>query len=68
MSEWVEIPLLIGCVVVGFLTTVRWGRLRRERKCVHHNRSTGETWLTSELIDTGMRKRWECKECGQIWT
>lgn len=44
-----------------------WRRRRRQRGCFHHNPRTGETFIDSALIDTGMRKMWWCKACDQCW-
>lgn len=40
---------------------------RARRRCFHHDQATGTSWITGQLIDTGMRKMWRCRECGRTW-
>lgn len=44
-----------------------WRRYRARKACFHHDRRTGTTWITSQLIDTGMRKLLWCTRCGKDW-
>ncbi len=66
MNEWAYYTIAILLFWIG-AGIVRRLQTRKQRACVHHNRSTGETWLTGRLIDTGMRKMWACRRCGQTW-
>jgi hypothetical protein len=50
-------------------------RRRVQHRCFHHD--PGEPWpdgtnrpvsfLHSWLIDSGMRKMWQCSACGKVW-
>lgn len=40
---------------------------RRQRDCFHHDRHTGRSWITAELVDLGRRKMFRCYACGRIW-
>lgn len=56
---------VVAAFILGSVFTVLVRR--KQRACVHHNRSTGGTWLTGYLVDYGMGKIWYCRECGQTW-
>jgi hypothetical protein len=43
-------------------------RWRRQRRCFHHDHTTGESWLTSFLIQNGMGKLFRCTRCFRAWT
>lgn len=57
---------LAGAFILGSMFTVLVRR--KQRACVHHDRQSGHSWLWSELVDTGMRKLWACRGCGQTWS
>jgi hypothetical protein len=40
----------------------RWFERRR---CMHHNRLTGESYVKSMLVDLGMNKIFWCGKCGR---
>jgi len=42
-------------------------RWRDRRDCFHHDHRSGQSWITGQLIDTGMRKLWRCTRCERIW-
>lgn len=42
-------------------------RWLQRRRCFHHDRHTGTSWIQSQLIDLGMRKLYHCTECGKVW-
>jgi hypothetical protein len=41
---------------------------RKRRSCFHHDRQTGTSWISSELVDLGRAKHFCCRECGRYWT
>lgn len=47
------------------MTVMRKWRARRE--CFHHDHRTGTSWITSQLINTGMGKMFSCQRCGRTW-
>lgn len=36
--------------------------------CFHHDRKTGESYITDTLIDLGRDKVFKCRECSESWT
>lgn len=49
-------------------------RLGTQRDCFHHERNISlngevraESWIKSELLDLGRRKRFWCRVCGKQW-
>lgn len=47
---------------------VRWlTRWRIRRQCFHHDHTAGESWISSQLIDGGMRKHFWCTRCDHSW-
>lgn len=44
-----------------------WQARSQRRKCFHHDMRTGETWISSGLVDLGRRKLFVCSECGTAW-
>jgi hypothetical protein len=40
---------------------------RRQRRCMHHDRMTGTSWISEQLIEAGMRKMFWCTRCEQTW-
>lgn len=40
---------------------------RKRRACFHHDPVKAVTWIASELIDLGARKRFWCTHCGRMW-
>ena len=62
---------------------IDWIRKRKKRKeCFHHSLPTREyisgtggefvsmppeSWIQSQLIDTGKRKMFWCTQCGRTW-
>lgn len=34
---------------------------------MHHEPSTGKSYLRSQLINCGMGKMFVCRECGKVW-
>ncbi len=45
-----------------------WRDRRRTRKnCFHHDRVTGTSWISSQLIDLGSRKLFWCTTCERTW-
>lgn len=38
---------------------------RTQRRCFHHNHSTGKSWISGRIID--YRKLWDCTRCGKTW-
>lgn len=50
------------------LTLLTWWRSRRKRRnCFHHDRGTGQSWVTDQLINTGAGKMFWCQQCGMTW-
>ena len=48
---------------------MRWlTRWRERRRCFHHDHTTGQSWITGQLIHHGMGKLFRCKQCGRAWT
>lgn len=45
------------------MTTTWYGRWRLRRRCMHHDRHTGQTYIKSMLIDLGMNKLLWCDRC-----
>lgn len=37
-----------------------WRAWRRRRGCFHHEPSTGESFIRSQLIESGTNKLWSC--------
>lgn len=64
-AHW--IVLIVVCIAL-FWVGQNLRRQIQQRACVHHGRHTGETWLKSELVDSGSRKIWTCTGCGQTWS
>ena len=48
-----------------------WSRRAQRRRCFHHDWRTGRTFMSSQLIDTGMRKMFWCDRikggCEKVW-
>lgn len=45
-----------------------WYRKRQVRKyCFHHDMHLGETFIRSQLIETGKSKMFWCTNCGRGW-
>lgn len=42
-------------------------RWRNRRACFHHDIRSGQTAITSQLIDLGRRKMFVCERCEQVW-
>lgn len=42
-------------------------RWLERRDCFHHDHRSGVSWIDSELIDLGRRKRFWCVKCGRVW-
>lgn len=51
-----------GPVVIGV-----WRRWRKRRECFHHDHSTGTTWITGQLINSGTGKMFTCANCQNTW-
>jgi ribosomal protein L37AE/L43A len=64
-AHWIVI--IVVCIA-GVWVGQNIRRQIQQRGCVHHGRNTGETWLKSELVDSGARKIWTCTGCGQTWS
>jgi len=46
----------------------RWFTQWQDRRaCFHHAHTTGTSWIESELVDLGRRKRFWCNRCGRVW-
>lgn len=58
---WVAAAAGIACFILGWYCYALLKR--RALVCWHHNVRTGESWVKSQLIDTGMRKIWWCDRC-----
>jgi hypothetical protein len=56
-----EVFGLIGSLVTG--TLALRARRRDRAHCWHHNPATGESWVNSQLINTGAGKMFWCREC-----
>lgn len=57
--------LILLCLPGWFLGTPF--RRRIQRNCMHHDWHEGESWISSQLIDTGMRKMFWCIHCQKTW-
>jgi hypothetical protein len=44
-----------------------WRRWRKRRECFHHDHSTGTTWITGQLINSGTGKMFTCANCQNTW-
>ena len=66
--------LVLLLVVYVLLTRSR----RKQRNCWHHGRTPSQnpgqpqlwiarSYITSQLIDSGSRKMFECTKCGKMW-
>jgi hypothetical protein len=42
-------------------------RWLQRRRCMHHNRHTGQTWIKDMLIDLGRAKLVWCDRCGRYF-
>lgn len=41
-------------------------RWRASRGCLHHSLD-GTSWVSGQLINTGVRKLLRCERCGRTW-
>lgn len=44
-----------------------WRRRRAQRECFHHDPRAGESFLRSQLIETGKAKMFWCTVCNRHW-
>lgn len=59
--------LTIGLLITNAGWILWWHYVRPHRECWHHEHYTNESWIESQLIDVGMRKRFECRKCHKVW-
>lgn len=45
-----------------------WEGRQLRRRCFHHDRQTGESYVEGFLVDLGRAKHFRCHLCGKYWT
>lgn len=72
IGEWLQVAIWVGAVNL-LAAWQRWVERRQDRKyCFHHDtyvlhNQLAQSWIKSELIDLGRRKRFWCEQCGKVW-
>ncbi len=60
---------MLSLIMYVVLSIPRWWRAHRVRaRCLHHDHTTGRSWISTELVDAGRAKHYRCRRCGRYWT
>lgn len=46
---------------------IYWRTRAKRKDCFHHDRLTGESWISDQLIDMGKAKMFWCEKCERTW-